>query len=193
MWIRGAERAWSGYVCSVGRRNSGRRSAITYGERRLTGRECVCYEMRSTGPDSQTQRSRVCRHASGTMVVQGHGGALHQEERGGSQKATRRPCMGAGARCREDTPLARGMGYRSNGSSTLGGDRTGRSALLQTSRLITRFNCLTPCAPACVVVARPHGRRRTRSIPLSPCFAWLHDNAPTHLTCRNILAGRGTA
>jgi hypothetical protein len=41
----------------------------------------------------------------GTTVVQIHGGALHQEERGGSQKAKKRTCIGAGARCREDTPL----------------------------------------------------------------------------------------
>ena len=55
----------------------------------------------------------------GTTVVQIHGGALHREERGGSQKAKKRTCIGAGARCREGTPLRRGMGYRSNGSVPL--------------------------------------------------------------------------
>ena len=41
----------------------------------------------------------------GTTEVQIHGSALHQEERGGSQKAKTRTCIGAGARCKEDTPL----------------------------------------------------------------------------------------
>ena len=75
---------------------------------------------------------------------------------------------------------------------TLGGDRTGRSALLQTSRKITRFNCLTPehCTVE-FVVALPHGRPSTRSMPLSWCSAWLHDNASTYRTCRDPLDAHG--
>ena len=62
------------------------------------------------------------------------------------------------------------------------------SALLGTSRKITRFNCLTPeHGTAEFVVALPHGRPSTRSMPLSWCFAWLHDNASTYRTCRGPL------
>jgi hypothetical protein len=75
---------------------------------------------------------------------------------------------------------------------TLSGDRTGRSALLQTSREITRFNCLTPgrCT-AEFVVALPHGRRSTGSIQPLWCFAWLRDNASTYFTCRDPLDAHG--
>jgi hypothetical protein len=136
------------------------------------------------------QAHRVNRVAStgmqsGTMVVQNHGGALHQVERGGRQKATRRTWMGAGGckvqgarkRLRSQEVWGTAATVR-RGGRTLGGDRTGRSTFLH----ITRFNCLTltRCTPSLSLRGHMVHAVQDRSNRVS------HDLTITHLHARRL-------
>jgi hypothetical protein len=89
---------WGSCACSNGRRNSGRRSAITYGGETADGQGARLTRDAINGARLDAMLSTDMQR--GTMLVQMDDGALHQEEERARQKATRRACMGAGARCK---------------------------------------------------------------------------------------------
>jgi hypothetical protein len=172
------------------RRNSGRRSAITYGEGRA-GEQGNAPDMRCD-QRGQTELCPVYRHAAwddgGTNPRQ----CIASRRKRGQPESKDTDLHRCGCKVQGRYSALNRYGVPQQRFRTLGGDRTGRSALLGTSRKITRFNCLTPehCTVE-FVVALPHGRPSTRSMPLSWCSAWLHDNASTYRTCRDPLDAHG--